>query len=82
MIQNTNMMKNTIKKIGDVWCSPKTLENNFPKSCVVNCKVFEMKIPDDLPVLFRKKSSAHYEVFGKNRKDYEEILAQIKGVSK
>jgi len=74
------MIKEKVKKIGDVWVTKETLEKTFPKSCVVSCSVMEMKIVKDFPILLRQKSVVHYEVFGKDRDAYNSVFQKIKGV--
>lgn len=71
-------MDERVKKIGDIWVTPETLNIYFPKECVVKCNVIEMKLSENFPILLRKKTKIQYEVFGRKRKDYERVLSKIK----
>lgn len=80
---NTNSTEREIKKIGEIWITPQTLKEHFPHDCVVHCEPLEMKINKTFPVFLKKSDGIKYDVYGKNREDYDVVLNKIKnGIKK
>jgi hypothetical protein len=67
-------MKKEVKKVGEMWITPETLYNHIPKDCIVDCKVIDMKLNNNFPLLLRPvfNSKVKYEIFAKNKKSYED----------
>jgi predicted Zn-ribbon and HTH transcriptional regulator len=67
-------MKKEVKKVGEMWITPETLDNHIPKNCIVDCKVIDMKLNNSFPLLLRPviNSKVKYEIFAKSRKAYED----------
>ena len=59
----------SIKKIANIWVTPETLDARFPKNCVVECDVLDMRIDDTFPILLKKAEGIQYEVYAKSEKD-------------
>ena len=71
-------MSNCIKKIGECWITPETLSAYVPRDCVVNCEPIDMKIKDNFPALFKPVDNIKYEVYGKDREDYEDAMENVR----
>jgi hypothetical protein len=80
MITKLDTMENKIKKIKDVFITPKTLNKNFPKSCVVvGCDSIDIKIDsdDDLKFRLRKVDGIRYEVFSTDERHFNIYLQRV-----
>lgn len=61
-----------IKKIGEIWITPETLSKRIPQNCVVDCKVIDMSLQNDFPILLRPINNIKYEIFAQDRQSYDE----------
>ena len=75
---NMSSMEEKIKKVGEIWVTSQTLSAYFPHDCVVNCKPIEMKLNKNFPVLLKKSKGIKYEIYAKDREDYNVILDRNK----
>lgn len=72
------MVNNQIVKVGEMWVTPETLNMHFPKSCVVDCDSVDISLTESYPIVLKNVNGIKYDVYAKDRKDYDYILNKIK----
>ena len=73
-------MKNKIKKIGEIYVTPKTLSVRFPKPCIIEDKkdlTFD-NILEEFPILLKKIEGIKYAVYGESRDVYNKVINKVK----
>jgi hypothetical protein len=75
-----NSELNKIKKVGELFITPKTLSVRFPKPCIIEDKkdlTFD-NILEEFPILLKKMSGIKYAVYAESRNDYDRVINKVK----
>jgi len=67
-----------VKKIGKLFATERTMKKFFPKCCFVDNITSKLELNEDYPIFIRTLNSVTYQIYGRSRKDYKQIISSIK----
>lgn len=75
-MKNLHLM---VKKIGNIWVSKNTISKHFPKDCIVEGEIAEIKMTPHRPFILKKdnNSTIKYEIYSDDKNAYKKYKTKL-----